>query len=232
MEIIIADDGSNNSTSELIKSCSSLTDIPIIHSFQPDIGFRLARSRNLAALKARGDWIIFLDGDCVLPRNFVGSLARLARGDSVVIGSRKLLNVDVTRHLLECSPSYRSMERHFSGRKFLRIPLGFLRRFPRRSWKNGRGFMVALCRKQFFRLEGFDETFSAWGLEDSEFFVRSGRAGLILCDSRYATSVVHLHHKESDASTSSVNLAKFKSLLNEPERYLPLSSCIECGFLK
>ena len=48
-EVIIADDGSNEATRILIEDFSSKSKLKIIHSFQEDIGFRAARSRNTPA---------------------------------------------------------------------------------------------------------------------------------------------------------------------------------------
>ena len=60
-EVVIADDGSSQETYDLIKSFNLTSDINILHSWQEDDGFRVARSRNKAILKASGDYIILID---------------------------------------------------------------------------------------------------------------------------------------------------------------------------
>ena len=65
-QIIIADDGSEEKTAELIQKFIDLNKIPIIHSWQEDRGFRLSRSRNLAVSKSRDEYLIFIDGDMLL----------------------------------------------------------------------------------------------------------------------------------------------------------------------
>ncbi len=47
-EIIIADDGSGEETRNLVKEWQAKSQIPIIHSWQEDDGFRAASSRNKA----------------------------------------------------------------------------------------------------------------------------------------------------------------------------------------
>lgn len=59
-EIVVADDGSRNETRELIERLTKSSPVPIIHSWQEDIGFSLARSRNQAVLKSHGDYLILL----------------------------------------------------------------------------------------------------------------------------------------------------------------------------
>ena len=51
-EIIIADDGSSIATSELIESFTQSSSIPIIHSWQEDVGCRIPHSRNRAIAKS------------------------------------------------------------------------------------------------------------------------------------------------------------------------------------
>ena len=57
-ELIIADDGSRDETKNLINKLKKDSNINIIHSWQEDIGFRAAKSRNKAILKSSGDYIV------------------------------------------------------------------------------------------------------------------------------------------------------------------------------
>mgnify|MGYP000903789111 FL=1 len=90
-EIVVADDGSRNETRELIERLTKSSPVPIIHSWQEDIGFSLARSRNQAVLKSHGDYLIFVDGDCIVPKDFVANHLKLAASGKVVAGPRILL---------------------------------------------------------------------------------------------------------------------------------------------
>lgn len=54
-EIVIADDGSAEETAELVKSWQRRFTYPLIHTWQPDEGFRAASARNKAvAASQRG----------------------------------------------------------------------------------------------------------------------------------------------------------------------------------
>jgi glycosyltransferase involved in cell wall biosynthesis len=70
-EVIVADDGSGPPTREVVKRWQEQLTVPLVHVWQADEGFRLARSRNRAIAAARGDYVIIVDGDMVLHRHFV-----------------------------------------------------------------------------------------------------------------------------------------------------------------
>ena len=59
------------STKDLINEISKQTSISIIHSWQEDEGFRAAESRNKAIAKAGGEYIIVIDGDIILHKDFI-----------------------------------------------------------------------------------------------------------------------------------------------------------------
>ena len=53
-EIIVADDGSGPETARVVDARRAVSEVPLLHVWQPDEGFRLARSRNRAIAAARG----------------------------------------------------------------------------------------------------------------------------------------------------------------------------------
>ena len=70
-EIVVADDGSGSSTRELIKKWQEQSVVPITHAWQDDLGFRVSESRNNAVRHSKGDYFIFIDGDCIPRYHFV-----------------------------------------------------------------------------------------------------------------------------------------------------------------
>ena len=220
-EVIIADDGSSAETTSVIARWRNRSNFKLIHMFQPDDGFRLSRSRNLSSAKASGDLLIFIDGDCLLPKDFLAEIKSLYRPGFLIFGSRKLMpKAETGRAISKCLNDV-EIQQFFSGRKFMKLKLGVFRWWPFRSWKNVRGFMMVAARHDVMALGGFDESFSSWGLEDSDFAIRASRFGLKFLDSRYKTSLVHLHHSEPNKIQKSKNVGAFRSLLNDPNRFLP-----------
>ena len=64
-ELLIADDGSDSRTAEVIANFQQIADFPVKHIWHPDEGFQKCAILNKATLAASADYLIFTDGDCV-----------------------------------------------------------------------------------------------------------------------------------------------------------------------
>ena len=212
-EVVVADDGSETATRELVDDYRIGQRCIVKYSWIPDQSFRLSRSRNCAVVKSTGDLLIFVDGDCILPPNFVQTAKRLATNGKILNGARKLLSQKLTNELLMKEPTLNLVSPFFSGRKFWRVQLSLLRDYPRRSWKVFRGFLMVIPRAIFNAVGGFNEGFQSWGLEDSEFAVRALGAMATIRDGRYALAVLHLYHPEPNKNVCSRNSEQFNEIL-------------------
>ena len=99
-EIIIADDGSNSKTKDLILELKRSTEVDIVHAWQEDIGYRAARSRNNGISKAKGDYIVMIDGDMILHKNFIEDHIFHSEPGYFVQGSRVLLSKEKSQRVL------------------------------------------------------------------------------------------------------------------------------------
>lgn len=63
-EIIIIDNNSQDDTEALVKECIATTPVEIRYIFEPKQG--LSAARNRAISEAKGDYVIFLDDECVV----------------------------------------------------------------------------------------------------------------------------------------------------------------------
>ena len=212
-EVIVADDGSDSETRELVEAYQSRQRCLVKYSWIPNQSFRLSRSRNCAVFKSTGDLLIFIDGDCILPPKFVQIAKGLAVEGKILNGARRLLSEKLTDQLLEREPTFDLVLPLFSGRKFWRIRLPLVRDFPKRSWRVFRGFLMVIPRSIFESVGGFNENFRSWGLEDSDFAVRALDGVATIRDGRYALAVLHLHHPEPNKNMRSSNGVQFNELL-------------------
>src|SRR4051794_16035860 len=88
-EVIVADDGSGEPTAEVVRRRAERfaeRRVPLHHVWHPDEGFRAAAIRNRALARASGDYILLIDGDCILHPDFVSSHLAFARQGQFVQG--------------------------------------------------------------------------------------------------------------------------------------------------
>jgi glycosyltransferase involved in cell wall biosynthesis len=85
-EVVVADDGSRDETKQLIDRLRPGFPVPLVHAWQPDIGFRQSRVLNWGALHARADHLVFTDGDCIPPAHMVSRHLAAARPNTLVVG--------------------------------------------------------------------------------------------------------------------------------------------------
>jgi len=221
-EIIIADDGSDSDTALLINSWQSLMPCPLKHVWQSDNGFRAAGARNRAVAASIGDYLIFLDGDCLVFRNFVKNHIALQEHGWMVIGSRILCNKTFTRDIEQKNVAPLSWN-IFSWIKsrldkqvnrifpLIILPNISLRKLRSSRWKGIRTFNLAVWRKDFISINGFDEAFQGWGHEDADLAVRLLKIGVKRKDGQFSLPVLHLWHQESSRLNEAENFQRLKS---------------------
>jgi glycosyltransferase involved in cell wall biosynthesis len=210
-EVIVADDGSGGATKLLLTAWHDRLGVPVIHVWQEHRDFRAAEIRNRAIVASRGSYCIFLDGDCLVRRDFVATHRRLAEPGWFLTGNRALLSKDFTEKVLqeELAPETWTLAEWLGERwrgdvnrlgPLLRLRLGRLRKLRPRVWQDARSCNLAIWRADLDRVDGFDASYSGWGREDSDLLVRLIRSGVRRKDGIFATGVLHLWHGEADRS--------------------------------
>ena len=209
-EVIIADDGSRDDTRAMLIDIARGFPVPLRHSWQEDIGFRAARSRNRAIAAARGEYVLMLDGDMVAHREFVADHLRYAEAGHFVQGSRVLTTPALSERMLtqgtiDLGVFTPDLERR---RNALRSPalakLNLLRagrKAPRAIKTCNQGWF----RDDLLRVNGFDERMEGWGREDSELAWRAWHAGIAPRHLRFAALAWHLYHHERHLAGESRN---------------------------
>jgi glycosyltransferase involved in cell wall biosynthesis len=223
-EIVIADDGSGPATAALVERWRPPLPVALTHVWHDDRGFRAAEIRNRAILASRGDYCLFLDGDCIARPEFIATHRRLAERGWFVTGNRVLLSQALTAAVLreELQPPSWSAGEWLRRRRvgdvnrlaaLLRLPLGPLRKLARNRWRGARSCNLAIWRCDLERVDGFDAGFSGWGREDSDLLIRLLHAGVRRKDGRFATGVVHLWHPEADRAQLAANDARLHAAI-------------------
>ena len=213
-EVIIADDGSNSSTKDLIDDFKKNSELKIIHSWQKDIGFRAARSRNNAILKATGEYIVLIDGDTILHCDFIKDHIMNAEPGNFVQGKRSLISKKQTNTaLIEKKINFSFFSIGLKNRKNS-IHSNLLSSIFSNDKNHLRGIKscnMAFYRKDCLNINGFNNEFEGWGREDSEFVVRLMNSGVKRKNARFNAIQFHLWHNENPR----VSLIKNNEILND-----------------
>jgi glycosyltransferase involved in cell wall biosynthesis len=223
-EVIVADDGSDVGTAAVINEWSRRMSVPLKHAWHADRGFRLAEIRNRAIRLAEGDYCIFLDGDCLARPNFIAAHRGLMEPGWFVTGNRVLLSEAMTERALQLGA--RPEDWKFSQWTWHRLrggvnrvlplatlPFNKLRKRSPSKWSGARGSNMAFWLSDLIAVDGFDTSFTGWGREDSDIFIRMIRNRVRRKDGRFATTVLHLWHKEADRAQLKANDRQLEEVL-------------------
>jgi glycosyltransferase involved in cell wall biosynthesis len=215
-EVLIADDGSSPEHVELLQKNCPAFNCPVRHIWHPDTGFTASAARNLGAHFSQGDYLVFLDGDCVPNKSFVAAQTWLAEQGFFVNGSRVLLGERLTEDAIRGEidlPSQSALFWWFArlrgdSNKLLHMlhwPWSLFRLKQGFQWRGIRSCNLAVWRKDFVAVNGFDETFEGWGHEDADLVLRLCNLGVRRKNGFWATEVYHLWHRENKRDQESAN---------------------------
>lgn len=200
-EIVVADDGSRADTGGMVRKLALASPVPVLHSWQKDKGFRLAKSRNKAIARAQGEYIVLVDGDIVMERHFIEDHLKFCRPGFFIQGTRVLLS----RELSDLVLTHKTMLRAFcmrgvENRKNCLRSLLFAKMFsfPSKSLKGVKTCNFAFHKKDAIAVNGFNEDFVGWGREDSEFTVRLLNSGVRRQNMKFSALAYHLYHPMND----------------------------------
>lgn len=219
-EILIADDGSTQETRALIEKYQAKFKIPVKHIWHEDKGFRLAEIRNKAIAQADSNYIVQVDGDIILHRNFIQDHKTFALPGTFVRASRIYIDEEASKKML--------LNKHFKINAFskgitnffsaLRVPL----MWPlfEENYKNTgderyeiHGCNMAFWKADAIQVNGYDEQFKGWGPEDKEFVARLLNTGLKKRFIKLGAIAFHLYHAESSKTFLEVNEKSFKETI-------------------
>ncbi|HUC84463.1 MAG TPA: glycosyltransferase [Candidatus Acidoferrales bacterium] len=216
-EVLLADDGSGQPTRDLFAGWSARQKHRSAHLWQPHEDFRRAQILNQAIAGARGDYLVFLDGDTVPHPRFIADHASVGRRGAFVQGHRALVEREAAewfgRNDFATDRRRAILQNQISGLKnSFRWPFGLCT--TKHNLRGIRGCNLAIWRDDLVRVNGYNEDFSGWGREDSELAARLLNAGGQRLDLRGRALCFHLWHPPA----SRAKLAANDSLLERTVR--------------
>lgn len=195
-EILIADDGSGTATRELIDRSRRDLPMPLQHLWHPDNGFLKTTILNRAVATATGDYLVFLDGDCVPHPRFIADHRALAERGCWVQGRRCFVRepfvpdfVPGQTPVLKWALQGRISRPH----KSLRLPIPLI--FRNRKQRGILGCNMAYWHDDVIAVNGFDESYVGRGMgADSDLGSRLYNLGRVRKFVYGRALVYHLDH--------------------------------------
>ena len=216
-DIIIADDGSNDSTAEVIHHFQKTCSVNIQHVWHADTGYRKCEILNKAVQATDSKYLIFTDGDCIPHPDFVSRHVTNAADGYFLSGGAVRLPMQTSKAI-----TYQDIA---SGRSFdlqwlisqglpdkplknLKLVChehgldGLLNSITpaKATWNGGN---ASTWRKYILESNGFDERMQ-YGGQDREFGERLNNLGIKGKQLRYSAICIHLEHTRGYKSASSI----------------------------
>jgi GT2 family glycosyltransferase len=212
-EVLIADDGSDDRTKKVIEDYKKSAGFAIEHFWQENCGFRKCKILNQAIRAAKGETLIFLDGDCVPHKEFVAQHCALQDGKHYVAGRRVDLSKEFTLSLNPEKIQKGELNGNLGG--LLRLWLDsrrekgsepfhraymvknpiFRKVFGMERVVDLKGCNFSVLKEHMLAIDGFDEQYEGYGREDTDVEIRLQNLGLKIRSAKNLCLQFHLWHE-------------------------------------
>ena len=231
-ELVVAEDNDSHEIHNYIKS---VTSIKIKHTQQEDNGIRKSRSINNAILSSSGEYLIFIDGDCIPYTTFIENHVKLSEKGYILSGRRLNLGNQFSKMIRNGALTSNFTEKAF----FLNVPFMILDRAShieqgmsvspdgwfynkiiskRKRNTNLLGCNFSCFHKDMIEINGFDESYEGTAVgDDTDLEWRFKVNGLKIKSCKNIANVFHLYHtsehREVDSSEE-IKLMKERKINN------------------
>lgn len=203
----------------------------LVHLTQPDNGWRKNRALNRAIASSIGDYLIFIDGDCIPYPEFIEEHLKLQKPNQVLCGRRSepgenfstLIRTGALSpqkyelaYLLNFFALKRDKVKHYEEGIYLGSHHPLFHLIHRFSRQNSHivGCNFSCYKNDMIRINGFDEDFTMPTTgEDSDIERRMRLLGIQMKSCRNAANMVHLDHPKNfnpDISAKTMQLMESK----------------------
>ncbi len=232
LELVVAEDGESNGMRQYV---SSVKDFEILHTTQKDMGIRKSKSQNNGILASTGEYLIFIDGDCIPFSTFVEGHVKLSSKSVVLVGRRVNLGKRFSGKLRTQEITSTEIEKNFIFNYFkmstdenashleqgLRCrPNGLLYQLITKKRRTGiLGCNFSLYREKMIELNGFDESYHNTSLgDDVDLSWRFKSAGLLEKSCKNVANLFHLDHgRDHHAENTETEMALMNSKIEKHE---------------
>lgn len=219
-EIVIGDDGSGPAIAEIIHCYANQFAYPIQHVWHEDNGFRKTIIVNKAVTRTRADYLVFIDGDCILHHRFLERHYRRRRKRQALSGRRVMFDHALTARVTEDDVRSKRVEHipywwKHSGKidcwNGFYLPFLYGIRNRRRTDYPMLGCNFSVHKEDFYRVNGYDERIIGRCCEDDNLWARFINSGIAVRTVSREALQYHLYHTSGATPHSKAFIERFRS---------------------
>jgi len=219
-EIIIAEDGASEDIQKIVLDFTNRFKHPIQHACHEDNGFRKTIIVNQAVRMSKSDYLIFIDGDCILHHKFIARHFKRKKLGTVLSGRRMMLSEVLSRSITDNLIRKKTFEKpsfwwnYFSFKERKRgfyFPFIFkiINSVAKDYWAFGSNF--SLHKSDFVDINGYNEDIIGRGLEDINLSQRFKLKGFKTRRVTYEALQYHLFHNSDPMPHSGEEVSNITS---------------------
>lgn len=229
MEVVVSDDGSRDDTLKVVERFAATAAFPVKITSHERNGFRLAQCRNEGVKASTAPYLLFLDGDCLIPPDHVRQHLQRRRS-GVVNGSyciklteKESAQVDI---MAVRKGSFTQLGSWNERASLLMLGL----KSHCYSWISHRskprlfGGNIGISRTDYERVNGYDERYRGWGCEDDDLGMRLKMAGIRVETLLPWTQTWHLWHPPAASKPRTWDKGNNVEMIRQKTR---LSRCLD-----
>lgn len=205
-EVIFTDDGSKEDLKETLKKYKDKIKFKMKYIYQEDLGFRKSKACNNAVLESEGDYLIFLDQDAVFPDDLIEKFSLQIKDKYFsilrVIWSTYEEKMKIQEKINK-KLEYKEFLNDIDKMQFKKLKRWILKdkynnlRYNLHIRDRGTGLMgigFGVYKKDFIKINGYDEDFKGWGGEDADLGLRLYYSGLKSVTFSTKLPTIHMCH--------------------------------------
>ena len=232
-EVIIADDGSDSQTVSDLKILLSKSPLNVKHIWHEDQGFRKNKILNQAIMRSSNSYLIFIDGDCIPHREFIGEHIKNAENNIVLTGRRVNLSKKISGNLTSALVKKGFFDDGFftllkdgmfgkskDVEKAIYIRSVVIRNILNRKKRGLLGCNMSVHKNDILHINGFDERYQAPSVgEDTDIQYRFELIGMHIKSLNQMAIQYHLYHEMQTRPPQ--NIALFEKVKKSGKAYTP-----------
>ncbi|MBL7190467.1 glycosyltransferase [bacterium] len=223
-EIIISDDGSEQDQVKVIEKYKSEIKIPCKAVRQRNKGFRSARARNNGARISTGDYLCFLDQDCIPSIDYFKHTKRFARSNRFIITrpiytkkdeKEKICDDSAVEYLVKLYEEHKKHLYKLVVKDYIYHIGKHLGIGDMRPKLQAGGF--SLFKDKFQSVNGFDDNYIGWGHPDDDLGRRLYLMKIFGFNISHRAWMYHLWHPPEPSKGKGFNKEYYKRKIYDLE---------------